>query len=555
MNTQPASTRPQVLINTDEFRVVDEAIAALSYDPSIFQRGNVLVRVLRDEQPDDGISRTDGSATISRVPIASLRERLTRHAEFVRYNRKGEKIHAHPPQWLQAAVDARGEWSNIRKLRGISDSPILRADGSIWQTPGYDDQTGVLYDPVAGSEFTPIPCDVNVDDAEAALVRLLHVVKDFRFEGDEHRAAWIAGLLTPLARFAFAGPTPVFLVDANVRGAGKGLLIQIIGRIVLGRDTPVSSYSHDSQETRKKMLAIAIAGDRMICFDNVDGKFGNDALDRALTCTVWKDRILGRSEEIELPLLPSWFATGNNVQVEADTLRRTIHIRLDVLEERPEQRDDFTHKDLPSWVSANRHSLLRDALTILSAYIHAGKPKNGLRPFGSFVGWSNIVREAIVWVGLPDPCLTQAGLAEAADTSELVLSQLLSAWKDFNGTKPVTVRQMVAELYPEDRRYQPNHPAAIAMRAALEALAEVAPGRAPEARVVGNKLGAYRRRVVDGLFLSPQADAPAGETDTPKTKRSKHGVVWKLHLKSAGNLKMPSIGVSGDLGIHQYNHN
>lgn len=114
------------------------------------------------------------------------------------------------------------------------------------------------------------------------------------------------------------GGSPLFLIDANVRGAGKGLLARAIGRIVLGREMPVSSYAHDPEELRKKITSIAIAGDRLILFDNLEGVFGNDALDRALTSTSWKDRILGKSEQVELPLIPAWYATGNNVQVAAD---------------------------------------------------------------------------------------------------------------------------------------------------------------------------------------------------------------------------------------------
>jgi hypothetical protein len=35
-------------------------------------------------------------------------------------------------------------------------------------------------------------------------------VSDFPFERPEHRAAWLAGLLTPLAWFAFDGPAPLY---------------------------------------------------------------------------------------------------------------------------------------------------------------------------------------------------------------------------------------------------------------------------------------------------------------------------------------------------------
>jgi hypothetical protein len=76
----------------------------------------------------------------------------------------------------------------------------------------------------------------------------------------------------------------------------------------------------------------------MILFDNLAGPFGNDAIDRALTSTQWHDRILGKSQNVALPLTTCWYATGNNVQVKADTTRRIIHIRLDVLQQHPEQR-------------------------------------------------------------------------------------------------------------------------------------------------------------------------------------------------------------------------
>src|SRR4029077_10910214 len=139
--------------------------------------------------------------------------------------------------------------------------------------------TNVLYDPSA--EFPRIPADVTLDDADAAMEALLDVVVDFKFESLEHRAAWLAGLLTPFARFAFDGPAPLFLIDANVRGAGKGLLAQTIGEINLGREMPASSYAHDPDEMRKKITAIALAGDRVVHLDNLEGNFGNDTLDRA----------------------------------------------------------------------------------------------------------------------------------------------------------------------------------------------------------------------------------------------------------------------------------
>jgi len=518
----PDRERPDILIDTEEHRVVRETIAALTADPDLYQRGGVLVRVIRDRPPADGILRSAGSATIQIVPPANLRERMTRFATFTKINSKGEQLAAHPPAWLVSAVDARAEWDGIRPLMGVSDTPILRPDGSVWQQPGYDERTGVLFEPAESAAFPPIHPEVNIDDADAALTTLLEVVCDFPFESQEHKAAWLAGLLTPLARFAFAGPSPLFLIDANVRGAGKGLLAQTIGHIVLGREMPVSSYAHDSEEMRKRITALAIAGDRMILLDNLAGVFGNDALDRALTTTRWKDRILGKSEEIELPLIPAWYATGNNVQVAADTTRRIIHIRLDCLSEQPEERTGFRHENLLAWIDANRGRLLAAALTILSAYLRNGAPKQNLKPFGSFAGWSSVVREAVVWVGLPDPCLTRARLAASADTTADALSQLVAAWRrydpDGNG---VVVCELLRELYPPNHALPPNDETSAAMRAALENAVGCPPGRTPTPRQVSNRLRHFRRRVVGGLYL-----------DFNPREYHRNGAVWRLHSVS-----------------------
>lgn len=513
-----AAGMPNILLGTDEYRVIEESIAALRSDDAIYQRGNMLSRVMRDAQPSDGIIRSDGSMTISTIPAANLRERLTRVASFTKKTREGDEVAAHPAPWLISGLHARGEWPGIRPLCGTSDAPILRPDGSVWQQPGYDPATGVLFEPPADSDFPEIHPQATIDDADAAMMRLLEVVCDFRFEALEHRSAWLAGLLTPLARFAFAGPSPLFLIDANVRGAGKGLLAQTIGRIVLGREMPVSSYSHDSQELRKRITACAIAGDRLLLLDNLEGVFGNDALDRALTTTLWKDRILGRSEEIELPLLATWFATGNNVQVAADTTRRIIHIRMDVLLEKPEDRSDFVHPNLLAWVSKHRASLLSDAMTILSAYCKAGKPSQSLTPFGSFEGWSDLVRSAICWLGLPDPCLTRARLAEASDTTADALSQFIAAWADYDQwSRGLILSELLTTLYPQDRAYMPIDEPSVQMRSAIENLIGCPPGKTPTNRQLGTKLRGFKRRVIQGMML-----------DVDQNSSSKLGARWKL---------------------------
>jgi hypothetical protein len=505
--------KPNIRLDTEEYRAIAETIQALTADPNIYQRGGLLVRILRSADQHDGIRR-DGTATIGALPQANLRERMTNCATFsILTKQDGEilELPAHPAPWLVSAVDARADWPGIRHLLGVSDAPVLRADGSVWQTPGYDGHTGVLYEP--SGQFPPVPDAPTIDDARRALASLLEVTCDFSFENEDHRAAWLAGLLTPLARFAFSGPSPLFLIDANVRAAGKGLLAQTIGWIVLGREMPVSSYTHEPEEMRKKITAIAIAGDRLVLLDNLEGRFGNDALDRALTSTRWKDRVLGKSEMVDLPLLPAWYATGNNVAVATDTARRIIHVRLDVLDEHPEDRTGFQHPNLIAWIREYRGRLLSDAMTILAAYFRAGQPSQNLSPFGSFEGWSNAVRQAVVWVGMSDPCLTRTRLAEMADTTSDALAQLISAWQayDIQGHGWV-ISELLEQLYGSD--LQPENRERMAMRTALENLVGCAPGKVPTPRQVAGKLRSYRRRVIGGRYLDldPHSGRREGRT-------------------------------------------
>jgi len=172
------------VIGTDEHRVVTETVAALCRDPDIYQRGGMLVRTQRDVMLHDGVTRPIGSPTIINVPLANLRERLTDVAVFTK-EVKGEKgkvqFPVHPSKWLVDAVAARGEWVGIRPLHGVSEIPVLRKDGSVWATPGYDPDTGVLFVPSA--DFPPIPQNPSTAQIQAALSALLEVVCRFSLRG------------------------------------------------------------------------------------------------------------------------------------------------------------------------------------------------------------------------------------------------------------------------------------------------------------------------------------------------------------------------------------
>jgi hypothetical protein len=108
----------------------------------------------------------------------------------------------------------------VRSLVGVIEAPALRPDGSILERVGYGALTGLYLH--LGGPAPAVPDAPNAAEVRAALDLLLGLVADFPFARPEHRSAWLAFLLTPLARHAFAGPAPLFLVDSNTQGQRQG---------------------------------------------------------------------------------------------------------------------------------------------------------------------------------------------------------------------------------------------------------------------------------------------------------------------------------------------
>src|SRR5262249_12534909 len=142
-------------------------------------------------------------------------------------------VEADPPHWSIFAVMGRGVWPGLRYLSGIVEAPTLRADGTVLDVAGYDEATGLLYEPNA--RYPRVPAAPGADAARRAAETLFDLVSEFEFVGDEHRAAWLAALLSVLARPAINGPCPLFLFEAAAPGTGKTLLAEVIGIIVAGR--------------------------------------------------------------------------------------------------------------------------------------------------------------------------------------------------------------------------------------------------------------------------------------------------------------------------------
>lgn len=497
----------------------ESAIRALAAQGRVYQRGGCLVDFTRAAEPDGtGGIDLSGMPQIRRMPLARLREYASQSVQFIRIRTTamGERyaVRVEPPRDIVETIEARGEWPGIRPLVSVVPHPVLNRDGSVLQTPGYDGRSGLYY---AGPADVAVPDRPTEADAKAAVAELLDVVSDFHFASNAARAVYLAALLTLFARPAINGPTPMFSFEANVPGAGKGLLTDTIGEIVLGKPTNKSTAPSSEEEWTKHLSSVGLAGGELVVFDNVKHQLGGQALEAVLTCTEYEARILGQSRISVVPWLAVIFVTWNNGVYSSDLTRRSLVARLESPYERPEERSDIRRPNLLAYCHEHRTRLQRAALTILRAYRVAGRPEVKMRPMGSYEAWSAVVRAPLVWLGLDDPALTQDVLRENSDPEHEALEFLVTTWYATFGLAERTAGEIIA---------------APAMYQAVADFADVKASDAPSTnkRKLGNALAKAKGRPVAGLRLV-------------KGQKGVEGVRWSLEAVS-----LPSVPTSDQGG-------
>lgn len=430
--------RPTLIVNMgkDHEAAAEAEKILVAKKGLLYRRGEDLVQVM----PSDG-----SVLAMSRVPLARILGEEIAWRGLKRRTGKGEEgydeIPINPPDRVVDMVLTSGR-VQLPELRAVIRVPTLRPDGSVISSPGYDDATAVYFHP-DGCNVPPVPDQPTKADARAALDKLAYLVADYPFEKPAHRSVALACLMTPLVRPAISGPIPMFMIDSPTPGAAKTKLVHLASILCTGRFSSLRPYQGDEELT--KALPAMLGGrepEPIVCFDNVDRPIGGSTMDALLTATKIKPRILGRSEEAELENRAVWCSTGVNLTLLGDSSRRALRCRISPPEERPEMRSDFREQDLEGYTMFHRGELISAVLTVLRAYCIAGRPSVGLGVMGSYVGWSSLIRSALVWLGEADPVDTQAELREVSDDSLGYVEQVLGACYNLRGEAPLLAREI-----------------------------------------------------------------------------------------------------------------
>ena len=421
--------------------MVEQTEAALVRGKAeIYQAGDQLVRPVQIEV-DATKGRKTNVAVLVQIDHPFLKTQLTRLIDYFRWDSKDQRAGIGASSDVVYGLLRRyGKWK-FPAVTGIVTAPTLRRDGSVLAREGWDLATGLL---VMG----PLPlmpklaAEPSREDAERA-VRMLdqELLGEFPFCDEASKAAALSGLITPNVRGALSC-VPLHAFSAPTPGTGKSFLCDVAAGVALGDAMPNMAAGANTEEMEKRLGAMIIRGLIMFSIDNVTMPIGGDALCQTIERPTFRHRILGKSEVKERRNIWCLFATGNNLRLRDDVTRRTLLIRMDAKEERPELRQ-FKANPFER-VLANRGRYIWAALTVVLAYRAADTPGK-LPPIGDpFAEWSDNVRSALVWLGYADPVET---MNEAREHDPSRQARRAMLWAMFNAyaSEPRTAAQMISD--------------------------------------------------------------------------------------------------------------
>ncbi len=434
-----AKHKPVINVQAGEMeRICNAAEVELAKTFRHYQRAGIIVTIVTDP----GTRET----TVKLLTISSLTRVLAGLAIWQRYDRRNKEwVICDPSERYVRLVHDTTSYLHLPVLNGIARQPYLRPDDSLMMDAGYDAVTGMFG--VFNSREYRVLDKPTKQDAKQALSVLSELVSEFDFKTEYDRAAAMSSILTAVFRPSLP-LAPMFHIKAPIIASGKSYLCELLTAFSTTHKGTPHAFPADDEECRKLLLAELLTAPAVIEFDNLTSDLiPHKSLCTALTCEYVSGRILGQSKTAEVGTRVLFLSSGNNVDPVRDMTRRTITITLDPACEVPAARDFL--KQPVNEVRTDRGRFVSLVLTIVHAWICAGKPKTECKPIASYANWSDICRQPLLWLGLPDPA---ACIFESMndDPDRELLGNLLLAWFDRFGQIPTSVKDAIHPFNSSD---------------------------------------------------------------------------------------------------------
>ena len=261
------------------------------------------------------------------------------------------------------------KYPGFRPLKGVTSVPLMRPDGSILSTAGYDAVTQLFVD--LQVDVLSVPEAPTLEQAqEAARYIQDEILTDFEGMTEASKSVFLSVPLTFVGREMFTGTVPAVIIDGNNAGTGKTLAARSLGYVCLGEEIIANNAVTDEDEIRKTTLSVLLQGKGLVLFDNASQNttWGEGQTWQSLLTTTRPGiRQLGANKSPITENRAVWVITGINIEVHGDSARRFVTCRFETDHPHPEEDRDpsaFRHPDLTGWIRQNRPELLKACLTI-----------------------------------------------------------------------------------------------------------------------------------------------------------------------------------------------
>lgn len=443
--------KPKIVVDRyNPHQTVAELTRVLANHGTLYDRG-VPVRLFRDH-----VERTIQADPLTVDGLVLMAHRIARPVAFSQ-GEPGEKVERDaslPASIARMYLDSRGDWQ-LPVLNGIASTPLLRDDGTIVASSGYDGESGMWVQDVPELQVAEAP---TRGDAEEALLLVRRAFRTFCFadaatiEEDglnvvdlanppgQDESGFLNALLTAVCRPSLPLAPGILVTAASLSGAGagKGLLTRCLSLIAFGREPHAVTGGASTEEMEKRMSAELIGGAPILFLDNLnDTALKSDLLASAITERPARIRILGQTRMATLNSSALVVLTGNGLSVSEDLARRFIAVDLDPRTEHPEARP--FRSDLRREILSRRLELVGALLTIWRWGRRQGLP-NG-RPLGSFDAWGRWVRDPLLALGCCDPA-ERIRQMKRKDARRESVAEVFEVWWRHHADRPVAIREL-----------------------------------------------------------------------------------------------------------------
>ena len=364
---------------------------------------------------------------------------LAEALEFLRRNGSGELRPVGPPRDLAKYILAMPDIP-FPRLRRVAHAPVFGPSGQLLLQNGYDPASELYVDLAPDLEDIGVPRAPKVGVIRSYRNLILnHLLGDFPFISPAEVAHAFGALLLFFVRPMITGPTPIHVIEKPTPGTGATLLAQALGDVVSGQFILVDECRSDDEWSRR-LLAVLRTGPTAIVIDNVTRPLNSGALAAAVTGGRFTGRIVGTSDTEVATVDCLWFITANNPKFSFEGLRRSIRIRLDAGLEHPEQGRRFRYPNLRRWIQENRLILVQGCLTLVQAWVAAGRPR-GEQILGGFEEWSEVIGGILDVADVPG-FLANSDDHRASADGEAPFRTFVCRWHQKHGSGGVTTKQV-----------------------------------------------------------------------------------------------------------------